>query len=72
MLGQDWQNIAHVTTDETKEFIAMAAQMSEDELKGKMKLAEAVKGQLGLSLSKARVSLRSKDGKVGIYISGNG
>jgi len=53
MLGQDWQNVAHVTTDETKEFIAMAAQMSDDELKGKMKLAEAVKGQLGLSLSKS-------------------
>jgi hypothetical protein len=53
MLGQDWQNVAHVTTDETKEFIAMAAQMSDDELKGKMKLAEAVKGQLGPSLSKS-------------------
>jgi hypothetical protein len=72
MLGQDWQNVAHVTTEETKEYISMAVQMSDDELKDKMKLVGAVKGQTGLSLSKARVRLSSKEGRIGIYIAGNG
>ncbi|KAG0651193.1 hypothetical protein D0Z07_2813 [Hyphodiscus hymeniophilus] len=36
MLGQKWQTVSQVSTVETKDLIAMAAQMSDDELKVKM------------------------------------
>jgi hypothetical protein len=68
MLGQDWQHVAHVTNDETKDYILMAERMSDDDLKEKLEKIERVEGQPETSLSKTRVRLRSKEGKVGIYI----
>ena len=61
MLGETWQALAQASTAQTREWVAVAADKSDDE----------VKELMGKELRVKRVRLRpgsQGDGQVGIYI----
>jgi hypothetical protein len=69
LLGENWQALAQATTCETAKYIAMAGNMTDDEVKVKMKKDTSMVDKLERPLTKSRVKLCiGENEKVGIYL----